>query len=642
MTQTTGQQVIAHLQTHCNARAERGGKWRSNSPYRPGSDSMGFVLTIDPDGEHGAYIDFPAGQSGSLYALADYLKIPTPRKEVTSTKRTYANLEEYAIAHGATLDAYERAKWSEGERKGRKALLFQTQTGERARFMDGNKPTYDSPTEYVPCWYGLDKAVALATEQQLPIILCNGEASVVAGLHHGLPVACKTGGESALTDSMIQELDDKWTGDIILAPDCDMTGDNWRKTLQAQLGHRARVAELGLTNGGDLADFCMLHGDRALRELQRSAFTVPEQDEVDPHLTSISSDAVYSNILGSLHEPDGLMSIENPYRILHQYGGIAHIIAQNEIMGIVAPSGGGKTIWMETGVFNLMQRGVHSILISGEWMDKHGRKFGNRLMQRMGGPTYNQMQAHQLALRAEASGRSCNGYQKLDSEQVQKAQAIVTQLREMPGRNCYGTVPGLSAEGIVKAIRKYYQKMVAAGNKPSAVWIDYGQQLWLENQERSSRMPLDVALEIIREVCNQLELALFVASQMKKSDADKVRDGGEFELSAMQWMSEQPFQLLLFAVPHVADGVPQRDKEGNALLRARIMKNSTAGPSPEFYVPWCPERLMVYDARRSTAGARDAQLTTRVLPNLPAQPPATAQRELPVTVAKPEKGFEYS
>jgi hypothetical protein len=319
-------------------------------------------------------------------------------------------------------------------------------------------------------------------------------------------------------------------------------------------------------------------------------------------LTYIASDQVYTSVIASLYEPDGLMSMENPFYVLHQYGGIAHIIAQNEIMAIVAPSGGGKTIWVETGILNLMRRGIHSIVISSEWMDKGGLKFGYRMVQRLGGPTYEQMLTHKLALQAEIAHRPMNGFVKLTAEQVAQTNDVIRQLRAMPGRNYYGTAPGLSAENVVKAIRKYHAAAVAEGNKPSAVWIDYGQQLWLEHQERSSRMQLDVAMEIIRAECNDLELALFVAAQMKKDDAEKVRGGGDFEISSMQWMSEQPFQLILFAVPWVLDGEPQTNSRGQELLRAQIMKNSTGRQSPVFPVPWCPERLWVYDAQTSTAG----------------------------------------
>jgi len=48
---TTAEKVIAALESH-GLKKEGANKYRCNSPFRPGSDSKSFTLTID-DGEHG-------------------------------------------------------------------------------------------------------------------------------------------------------------------------------------------------------------------------------------------------------------------------------------------------------------------------------------------------------------------------------------------------------------------------------------------------------------------------------------------------------------------------------------------------------------------------------------------------------------
>src|SRR5688572_3315682 len=94
---TTASRVLAALaefhlkQIHPN-------QYRCNSPLRPGSDSHGFMLIVDPDGEHGAYFDHAHEEDqGSLYDLAARLGIaaslpnaPRPRQLVESTKRVYS------------------------------------------------------------------------------------------------------------------------------------------------------------------------------------------------------------------------------------------------------------------------------------------------------------------------------------------------------------------------------------------------------------------------------------------------------------------------------------------------------------------------------------------------------------------------
>jgi hypothetical protein len=87
---------------------------------------------------------------------------------------------------------------------------------------------------------------------------------------------------------------------------------------------------------------------------------------------------------------------------------------------------------------------------------------------------------------------------------------------------------------------------------------------------------------------------------MKKDDAERARDGEAFQISSMQWMSEQPFQLLLFTVPAMINGEPLRNDRGYEQLRCQILKNSTGKQSPVFMVPWQPERLWVYDSNHST------------------------------------------
>src|SRR5271165_4172309 len=82
-------------------KAEReGGKYRCNSPLRPGSNSHAFTLILH-DGEHGAYFDHVSEASGTLYDLAKRLglDLPTARHPVVDTKRVYSGLGDYAQAH---------------------------------------------------------------------------------------------------------------------------------------------------------------------------------------------------------------------------------------------------------------------------------------------------------------------------------------------------------------------------------------------------------------------------------------------------------------------------------------------------------------------------------------------------------------
>lgn len=267
-------------------REEGRGKWRGNSPLRPGSDSNAFVVIIEGP-EHGAYTDHAReGESGSLYELATALGIEVSangnsRKQAQQTKRAYNGLADYAKAHGVTSEVLEAARWKQVTHQGRPALEFPTATGRRWRFLDGEKPSYISEQGYKKCWYGLDRAVEQARKYDYPLIICNGEISTVVATHYGLPACAVTSGEGGIPDDLLRELKKKWTGDIIIALDCDEKGRDAARRIAAQLVDRPHcIVDLGLTDGGDLADFCMLHGDAAAGALESigTDFNHPPKD----------------------------------------------------------------------------------------------------------------------------------------------------------------------------------------------------------------------------------------------------------------------------------------------------------------------------------------------------------------------------
>jgi len=198
---TTADRVIQALEPH-GLKQEGTDKYRCNSPFRPNSDSMTFVLKIE-GAEHGTFFDHhpsatPA--SGSLYDLAKLLSIPIPTAiPVESTKRGYEGLEDYARAHGLPGDYLRRWSWRETVHSDRPALEFMTQTGSRWRFLDGakGKPVYISTPGYTRCWYGLSDELITSMKESSnrPLVICNGEISTIAGRFHGLLSICMTGGE---------------------------------------------------------------------------------------------------------------------------------------------------------------------------------------------------------------------------------------------------------------------------------------------------------------------------------------------------------------------------------------------------------------------------------------------------------------
>lgn len=258
--------------------------YNANSPLRPGSNSHGFTVTISDD-EHGAYFDHVTGEKGSLYELAALLGIETPKREqVEDTKCAYATLADYALMKGVPEQVFIDAGWVVHTYfDHRPCFKFPTAGGERYRFTDGNKPAFKSIVGFETCWYGLDRAVKLADKQ--PLILCNGEPSTIVAQHFGLPAFCMPGGENQNpTLDTITHLKRVWKGTIRIAMDCDETGKKAVRKFSeafkaANIGYS--VIDLMLSDKGDLADFCKLHSQNLLADLNAlpnaRAYDLPEK-----------------------------------------------------------------------------------------------------------------------------------------------------------------------------------------------------------------------------------------------------------------------------------------------------------------------------------------------------------------------------
>lgn len=345
---TYADDVLRTLQSHSELKVKRqtDGTYRMNNPLKPASDSHAFVLTID-DGTHGAYYDHASGEKGSLFELGDALGLARPElKPAQLTKRTYTDIRDYARAHGLTVADLHRAGWESVTYMNRPALSFPTQNGKRYRFLDNQKPVYINEQGYTVCWYGLDSAIQMAKTSDRALVLCNGEISTVAGQTFGVPAICVTSGEKSIPEHLLKELNDKWQGDVIIALDCDETGRATASKIKAQLP-RAKVANLGLTDGGDLADFCMFHQYETASTLHLIAVDTPiqstEQPDAPTPQTYTMSDLV--NVLrqlqtaqsNNLHGVDMERVLDRAQQVVstarHQHGSVSVVSGRDIAQG---------------------------------------------------------------------------------------------------------------------------------------------------------------------------------------------------------------------------------------------------------------------------------------------------------------------
>jgi AAA domain/Primase C terminal 2 (PriCT-2) len=225
--------------------------WKS---FKPGAVSVATLIKYAND-------DDPGGK-------------PVRSQEAPmDTKRDYAGLDDYATAHGVPADVLRAAGWAETTHDRRPALAFMTARGTRWRFLDGEKPSYDSPRGYTRCWYRLEEALTIAAQTGDPLVLCNGEASAVAAQHHGIAAIAVAGGSEkpTLPDDLLAEIIQHYHGPILVALDCDLTGRSAAPQLAAQLraaGLVARAVDLQGNDGFDVADFCRLNNGTSAAAVQ--------------------------------------------------------------------------------------------------------------------------------------------------------------------------------------------------------------------------------------------------------------------------------------------------------------------------------------------------------------------------------------
>ncbi|HRL13474.1 MAG TPA: AAA family ATPase, partial [Aggregatilineales bacterium] len=267
-------------------------RYRCNSPFRSGSDSMAFVVSVI-DG-HMVGCDHADGQRGYSQAqIAAQLGLESDLA-LEGTKRPYTGIADYAAAHGLTVDQLQQAGWSETTYQSRPALAITTRSGTRYRFLDGQKPPYKSPSGYKSCWYKLEDALKIARQTRL-LVLCNGEISTVTGQYYGIAATSVTAGEknvpAALVLELKQSLADMPDVQIVIALDCDAAGQKAAEqqyhTLKAA-GLDVKAVDLRLGLGGDLADFCMLHGDTCGEALAKLPLLVKPDDEQEFQFLKVS------------------------------------------------------------------------------------------------------------------------------------------------------------------------------------------------------------------------------------------------------------------------------------------------------------------------------------------------------------------
>ena len=302
---TTSASVIQQLERSAALKPDGAGRYRGNSPLRPDSDSKSFTLTIT-DAEHGAWKDHVTGESGSLYELAAKIGITTPMngngaKPIDKTGLdavpddppsviinppkvypTFATLAEYATHQGVPEEVFRKAGVYElqYQRKGdaAKTLHFAFPCSDKIlrlrRAVGGLKPKwFPQATGALPTLYGWQRALGICKGENSPLVLTNGQPSVIVAQHYGIAAFCLTDGENkeipdAALTTIITQL--KTGIELYICKDGDKAGREGALTNYKQLyQYKPTVIDFPGDSGFDLANHCKQHQDNALAELPK-------------------------------------------------------------------------------------------------------------------------------------------------------------------------------------------------------------------------------------------------------------------------------------------------------------------------------------------------------------------------------------
>lgn len=507
------------------------GRYRGSSPYRPESDSNAFVLTIH-DGEHGAWIDHArSGEQGSLYELAAHLGIETPKEgrvQVENSKRPYADLQDYANRHYVPVDVFIQANWENCQHQGKKAISWQTQSGKRIRFLEGTESELKNPYRWEKsgsenCWYGLSRALRIANEKDTPMIFCNGEASTVVAQHFGLPAFCGTGGEGAMSDAMVAELQERWKGAIYICLDCDEKGRLAAEAVKERLGSNAVIIDLGLSDKGDLADFCGLHHSLAMNALKRiaKAEKAAEKAEIESFIEFVSGNEILSQFSQFVWEQPELFGrvIKMPFASLRSAGGFAEYMTTKKIWLIGNTSGGGKTIFSETLCDEWNALGYNVVYVGDEWS---GMELTARRIQRISRSSNPVTYMDYLAY--------VDGKREFSDRELQEISLSIRAIRERQGQTFYMQVKQDSKkvaflEDILEALVNKVESLRAANIQIDVLILDY--LSLYETRGRSSNLE-EYKVGIFKSYCKSLDVLGVSTVQVNKDAEDRVKNKGGF------------------------------------------------------------------------------------------------------------------
>lgn len=526
---------------------------------------------------------------------------------VIDSEIPYTNRAHYAAHLGVPESVLIDAKFKEiATYQNRPAMKYTTYDKEgrewvRMRFMDGKKPKYMPMGKGVPTvWYRLQQAMGMSNKSQKPMVIVNGETSVLVAQHYGIPAICRTGGEMSLTPELLSELQEAYKKsrprDILIALDCDTKGRTTAKALEVQLSEgkwQPTIIDLGFADKGDFADFCKLHTQTSAKALE-SLVSALKPLSLNAHDAS----ATFTNYILNAQAPAGKILV-NPFRVLHRLGGDAEFMMPKRLTIVMSMSGHGKTAFWESMVDSWLQHG-HTGIVDGQEFDADD--YHIRRIMRNSGHVVKGLSA------SEDKRLPTVTYSNITSHKVylqEKRDKVITALRH--GRDMFAGDTGKRRVATFKYADKYtrswpghleyvpYMPYLEDKIIFMADWIsqrrassktvefavfDYIQLISCSNN-LSANNAYQYSLGLMKQFAIQNNVHVIAISQVNKQPSKQAKENNKrLMVSDMSYVNDNDANLTIalnfyYGVQLDEGGKPALDYNGDEIIERKLLPDGT-------------------------------------------------------------------
>jgi len=162
----------------------------------------------------------------------------------------------------------------------------------------------------------------------------------------------------------------------------------------------------------------------------------------------------------------------NPYKPMHQFGGLARLFQTRTVALIIAASGMGKTSFIETIADGLAQDGIDWVAWGPEWSPE---SYEMRRICALGGPSVERQMESLLWYRQRAGGLSGDDLEgtPLTDKEMKAVNSAIAKADSWPGTGYYLDNTSKSLEARLEALAEFVFQRKLEGRQIRAVFWDY-------------------------------------------------------------------------------------------------------------------------------------------------------------------------